>query len=164
MPKQVQIKPNYYTPSNPSVIGLRKVETIFNNVHKQNVRLLSIEDRLNSFAVLKDGWYDGVQGKGLDKKSLAWLSSAFSNYYDVNLPLPSLYPTIDGKVQAEWSLPNHELSILFDIDSRTASYQFLQIDNDKTEEGNFRLNSIEDWQNINSVLTKYLDACRNAFV
>jgi hypothetical protein len=117
--------------------------------------LLGLTKRLDYLATLKDGWYDGIQGKSLNSQSLHWLSDAFRNYYDTTLPLPSLYPTLDGKVQAEWSLPVYELSMTFDINNKAITYQFLRLDNDDTEEGSLPLNAISDWRIVNSLLKKY---------
>ncbi len=128
-----------------SVIAFKSLSKPLNGVVK----------RLEDLAILKDGWYDGIQGKSLNRTSLHWLAGAFDSYYDLALPIPSLYPTLDGKVQAEWSLPLHELSMTFDIENKTIAYHFLQLDTDETNEGSMSLNSVSDWQMVNSLLKKY---------
>ena len=105
---------------------------------------------------MEDGWYDGLQGKSLENKGLADLYNAFFVYYDSTLPLPSLYPTLDGKIQAEWSLPKYELSITFNILDKTASYQFLVLATDETEEGNLNFKNRMDWKTINTLLRNYI--------
>ena len=84
---------------------------------------LDIETRLEGLAELKDGWLDG-QGKALDAKALRKLAAAFDRYYDPRLPLPYLYPTAEGNVQGEWTLPTGwEVSLEVELSSWQCEFQ-----------------------------------------
>ena len=158
MAKQAYKKSNTYTPSNPTASNIQRFAKMFAPIGSQSEQhpFHKIKKRLDYLATLEDGWYDGLQGKPLENKGLTDLYNAFFVYYDSTLPLPSLYPTLDGKIQAEWSLPKYELSITFNILDKTASYQFLVLATDETEEGNLNFKNRMDWKTINTLLRNYI--------
>ena len=158
MAKQAYKKPNTYTPSNPTALSTQRLAKMFAPISNQAEQdpFHKIKKRLDYLSTLQNGWYDGTQGISLDIKGLADLSNAFFVRYDPTLPLPALYPTLDGKVQAEWSLPKYELSITFNILDKTASYQFLVLATDETEEGNLNFKNRMDWKTINTLLRNYI--------
>lgn len=76
-------------------------------------------DSIEEIRQLKHGWLDGA---GLAPRSdhLDWFVAAFERHYPDDLPLPRIYPTESGDLQAEWSLPRDEISIEIDLASRRA--------------------------------------------
>lgn len=81
---------------------------------------LNIRARLDDFRKLTDGWADGMQaaadwgnGYGIapSPAGLDWLADEFAKHYPPHAPLPYLYPTPEGGVQAEWSLGPQEISL-----------------------------------------------------
>ena len=74
---------------------------------------LDVASRLYELQALTDGWLDG-EGLAPANDSLDWLSQQFEQLYPDDLPLPSLFPTPEGGIEAEWSLGAR--SIIFEID------------------------------------------------
>ena len=90
---------------------------------------LDIDARLDELRSLQDGW---LEGKGVAPSStgLEWFSSAFNLGYLDDLPLPYLYPTVEGNIQAEWSLKPHEISLEVDLESHAAEWHGLHLISD----------------------------------
>lgn len=112
---------------------------------------LDVTLRLEQIAALKDGWLDG-KGIAPNKEKLSWLSNQFDAYFDGNLPLPYLYPTAEGGVQAEWSLNGKEVSLEVDFTSLLAEYQALSLNDDACAEFTFSLADQDGWNQLNSAL------------
>lgn len=108
-----------------------------------------IAARIEELSELRDGWLDGV-GFTLHKDGLIWLRNKFDNYYPEELLLPYLYPTAEGKVQAEWTIGNNEISLEIDIENYQGEWQSLEMT--KCEEcfKELNLNTEDDWQWITS--------------
>lgn len=80
-----------------------------------------IKDKLNELKSLQTGWLDG-EGKSLDHQALDRLAHNFAQYYPEDLPLPFVFPTIDGGVQFEW--PTWKPTPEIEIDLHTMHGQF----------------------------------------
>lgn len=76
---------------------------------------LDIAARLEELSLLSNGWYEG-EGVALPSGELKRLAALFESHYPNDLPLPHLYPTIDGGVRAEWTFAEFEVSL--DIELR----------------------------------------------
>ena len=111
------------------------------------VRLESIEDifaldpldvsaRLDEFRTMQGGWLDG-SGNAPGPAGLDWLSDSFERLFPDYLPLPHLFPTPEGGIEAEWSLGDR--SVVFEIDLNTHRGHWLsynkQSDDADGEEG-----------------------------
>ena len=118
---------------------------------------LNINNRLQEFLLLKDGWLNG-EGTAPKKQDLEWISASFESLYSKNLPLPYLYPTINGGVQAEWMNENHDISLNINFSNKNAFYQYLNHNNDKVEETTLDLTKQEDWNTLNTNLSTLLKA------
>lgn len=114
--------------------------------------------RLAQFAALEDGWLDG-KGKAPDKEKLDWLAKAFESDFDSDLPLPYLYPTAEGGVQAEWSVNDWAITLEIDLDSRKAEYQALNLKDQSSKELELALGEAAGWKSLNDEL-KQLDAAQ----
>ncbi|WP_232537517.1 hypothetical protein [Cystobacter fuscus] len=80
-----------------------------------------VESRLKEFEDLEHGWLDGEDGEVPSKEGLGWLRGiilALMASYKV--PLPYLYPTPEGGVQAEWTFKPWEVSAEFNLLKRSA--------------------------------------------
>jgi hypothetical protein len=117
---------------------------------------LDVSLRLEQMAALKDGWLDG-KGKALDKDKLTWLAAMFDAHFDGDLPLPYLYPTAEGGVQAEWTVNGSEVSLEINLETRQAEFQALNLKDDSCSEFTIALDNREGWGNLNDAL-KQLDA------
>ncbi len=112
-------------------------ERLTSLVYIEDVNLLDpldVDYRLAELHGLKDGWLDG-EGVAPKPASLNWLAETFSSLYPEELPLPHIYPTVEGGVQAEWTLSSHEASLRIDFSTRAGEWHVLNMDthSDDTE-------------------------------
>lgn len=116
---------------------------------------LDIETRLEEFARLKDGWLDG-KGRALDQTSLIRLAQAFDERFGPDLPLPYLYPTPEGGVQAEWTLGNWEVSLEITLPTFDSEYQAVHRSTGESSEIELSLADADGtgWSALNDALTK----------
>jgi hypothetical protein len=112
---------------------------------------LDVTSRLEELALLESGWLDGKGGLALDPAALKRLSEAFDQFFAVELPLPHLYPTAEGGVQAEWSSGEWEVSLEIQLPSLKAAYQALHLRSGECEEREFDL-AADDWMKLNDAL------------
>lgn len=70
----------------------------------------------------------------------------FEAHYPDQLPLPYLYPTGEGGIQAEWSLNDHEITVDINIDSHEGQWHDLNIVNEEETSSELNLDAIETWQ------------------
>lgn len=103
--------------------------------------------RLEELRTLQDGWLEGG-GVAPAPDGLDWLSQAFSENFPEDLRLPSLYPQPDGGIQAEWSLPPHEISIEINLTHRTAAWHRLNLDTEEEDAADIDLGTPEGWQGL----------------
>ena len=125
--------------------------------------LLDINQRLDSFKEMEDGWADGMQpasqwgnryGKAPSHKGLDWLKQQFAVHYPDDLPQPYLYPTPEGGVQAEWRIGPHYPSIEIDLDTRQGEWHCLDLSTDNSYEKDLQLDSPQSWQWLASELRR----------
>ena len=112
---------------------------------------LDIETQLENFIDLKDGWYNG-QGKAFNLDDLRKLAEDFERNFDADLPLPYLYPTPDGEVEAEWEIGRYAVSLEIALPSQNAYYHQLHIDTREDAEEDLQLTETSAWQELNSKL------------
>ena len=121
---------NYKSSGRAIVRGLGKYDR-----QERLVRLESIEDilsldpldvpaRLYELRGLKNGWLDG-EGVAPSTDRLNWLAETFDRLYPDELPLPHVYPTVEGGIQAEWSLGSCEASLTIDLAARKGDWHVL---------------------------------------
>ena len=77
---------------------------------------LDIDKQLATLAELPEGWLDG-DGALLDGVGLRWLTDVLKRAEASGLSRPYIYPMPDGRVQAEWSYPETEVSAEFDLNA-----------------------------------------------
>jgi hypothetical protein len=87
-----------------------------------------------------------------DKEKLTWLADMFDAHFDADLPLPYLYPTAEGGVQAEWTMNDREVSLEINFETRQAEYQALNLKDDSCSEFTFSLNDRDGWSHLTSEL------------
>jgi hypothetical protein len=97
--------------------------------------------------LLQDGWLEG-HGTAPAQSGLNWLSKAFDEHYPDDLPLPYLYPTEDGGVQAEWSLHGHELSCEIDLVSKLGQWHMLNMKTGQDESCELNLSDNDGWNGL----------------
>ena len=112
---------------------------------------LDVTLRLAELAELKPGWLDG-KGHAPDPDLTRWLASAFEDNFDASLPLPYLYPTAEGGIQAEWSIGDWEASLEIELSDKCARLQAVNLLTRDLHEHDLELSNIADWQQLNTVL------------
>lgn len=127
--------------------------------YNRNNRLMSIDEvehisildpldvaaRLEEFRAFRDGWLDG-KGRAPTQEALDWFANAFESQYPEDLPLPYLYPTAEGGIQAEWALGQYEVSLEVDLESKQAEWQNLNMATDQDEDKALNLTAADDWK------------------
>ena len=107
---------------------------------------LDIPARLDEFRNMKDGWLEG-KGVAPSRLGLDWLSASFERHFPDDLPLPYVFPTPEGGIEAEWQLGTH--SAIFGIDINTRRGDWLQFDRQQSDEEHSKelnLNEDGDWE------------------
>jgi hypothetical protein len=101
-----------------SITSVRDISTVDEGATNPD---LDVKARLEQLASLGPGWLDGV-GEAPDAEGLTWLAEFLHDAELTGLTRPHLYPTPEGGVQAEWSLPDAvEVSATFDLRGRRAN-------------------------------------------
>ena len=120
------------------LIGVEPVEQV------SRLDPLDIHSRLEELRRLEDGWLDG-DGKAPVSDELEWFEAGFDRHYPDNLPLPYLYPTTEGGVRAEWSLPNCEISLEVNLVARRADWHSLDLETHADDLRELDLDNESDW-------------------
>jgi hypothetical protein len=112
--------------------------------HIQVLDPLDISSRLDELRNLQNGWLDG-RGTAPSTNGLSWLTAAFDKRFPEDLPLPFLYPTPEGGIQAEWRLPPFEISLEIDLARHAATLHSLNMESSNDVLKELDLNSEQDW-------------------
>jgi hypothetical protein len=112
---------------------------------------LDVTLRLDALSLLQDGWLDG-KGKAPSRKGLQWFASEFDSRFDSMLPLPHLYPTPEGGIQAEWTLSGWEITLAVDLQDKQAVFQCLHLSDETQKDITLNLAPDGDWQRLNQTL------------
>jgi hypothetical protein len=92
------------------------------------------------------------KGKAPAKEKLEWLAEAFESDFDSDLPLPYLYPTADGGVQAEWNVNDWAVTLEVDLNSRRAEYQAFNLKDLSSKDLELPLGEDLGWKMLNDEL------------
>ena len=107
---------------------------------------LDVPARLDELRAMQDGWMDG-DGKAPSMAGLDWLSINFERYFPDDLPLPHVYPTPEGGVEAEWSLGPHSIILEFHLDSHKGDWlRFAKEDDDDEDSQTLNLDDASAWE------------------
>ncbi len=112
--------------------------------------------RLEQITQLKNGWLDG-EGVAPAKAKLNWLATAFDTDFSPELPLPYLYPTPEGGIQAEWSLHDWSVTLEINLETQIGEYQALNLKDQTSTDLQFHLGEPSGWEQLNQAL-KQIDA------
>ncbi|MBU3660161.1 MAG: hypothetical protein FGM14_09840 [Flavobacteriales bacterium] len=112
-----------------------------------------IEVRLEHISSLKEGWYYG-EGKGFKKEEIMQLLLLFNANYPNELPNPNVFPTVEGKVQFEWSNDLYDLSLTIDTEKMLGDFHAITFSNEEEIERQLNLNEMNGWSELNSWISK----------
>ena len=89
--------------------------------------------QLEKLKVLRDGWLDG-EGVALSLDLLTRVGAWFDEYLNDDTPLPRLYPTPEGGVEAEWLIDRLDVSIEFDEAAGSIEWHAMDLDTGVADE------------------------------
>lgn len=96
---------------------------------------MDIQKRMDFLSTLKNGWYDGKEGRALT--NLQWLSDFFKLH--TSLPSPRLYPTIDGNVMFEWDFDDWSIGLEFNLETKIGLFSKINLTSDYSYVNSFDL-------------------------
>lgn len=114
---------------------------------------LDVVSRLEEISELREGWYNGI-GKGFSFKDLSSFESHFDEEFDTSLPLPYIYPTVDGKLQLEWNTPTDIISLEISLQNLKSEYFHHHKQTDTIVENELDLSSSASWAMLNENLLR----------
>ena len=112
---------------------------------------LNIFVQIESMRSLEDGWLDG-EGKAPPHESLEWFARTFDNHWVEPLPLPCIYPTFEGGIQAEWMIGRCAISLEVEFPSKKAYYHHIHLDTKEDFEADLDLSNSECWKTLKKTL------------
>lgn len=112
---------------------------------------LDVRSRLKELSRLQEGWLNG-EGHVLSKEGLLRLGKSFAASFDAGLPLPFLYPTPEGGIQAEWSVNGWAVTVEIDLATFQGEYQALNLKTSFCDERTLDLSVPDGWSQLNMAL------------
>lgn len=89
--------------------------------------------RLDELGQLEDGWLDG-EGQGPNELNIILIKQRLQTLVEqFDVPIPYLYPTVDGGIQAEWSLGSWEVSATFCQPRKRESVELFATDTSRVD-------------------------------
>ena len=88
--------------------------------------------QLEKLKGLRDGWLDG-EGVALSSALLARVENWLEDYLSEDTPLPRLYPTPEGGVEAEWLIGRLDVSVEFDEAAGIVEWHAMDLDTGEAE-------------------------------
>ncbi|WPP48941.1 hypothetical protein [Catalinimonas niigatensis] len=112
--------------------------------------------RISQLSKLPENWYEG-SGKAPNKNALVKFEELFKSAYNSNLPLPAIFPTIEGNIQLEWSNENKEISLEINLEDLKSSFFYYNFKDDSDEyEQDLDLSNEDIWKTLNTLVEKYI--------
>lgn len=117
---------------------------------------LDVSLRVNNLLKLENNWYEG-QGKSINPKDLISFGDLFNSYFDNKLPLPAIFPKLDGNIQLEWK--KDAKNIIMNIELSTLKSDFFyynDIEDSDEFENQILLDKKENWDSLNKLIETYI--------
>ena len=137
-----------------SVEGIGRYDKKGNLRHIDSVEQLNILDpndistRLDEFRDLSNGWLGEGKGLAPNGAGLDWLDEGFQTLYPDDLPLPYLYPTAEGGIQAEWTVNEIETSLEINLENHRGVWHSLNMKTDIENSKKINLANNDGWQEL----------------
>lgn len=140
-------------------------------VFNQNNKLIHVEDiesmdildpfdisvRLNELSNLEDKWYNGIDGRALNRNHLEIFKNYFENYFNNDLTLPAIFPTINGDIVLEWKKGDNEIMLEVKLSNLNSTLFYFDMQNDdKDFELVLELDSEKNWIKLNKLISKHI--------
>lgn len=134
---------------NERLLGFESIE------HVSALDPLDVPTRLEELRTLEPGWCEG-SGQTPSHSGLDWLSSMIEQYYPDDLPLPHLYPTLEGGVQAEWSIDSVDMTLEIDLAAKSGSWHALNMATEEEGVRDVDLGNPGGWRWLNRELQQLI--------
>ena len=106
---------------------------------------LDVSRQLDEMRSLQSGWLEG-EGLAPSEAGLTWLAGVFDQHFPVTMPLPYLYPTPTGGVQAEWSFGPREVTFEVNLDAYSGEWHEFDLEANESCEKTVDCNNDEHWK------------------
>ena len=117
---------------------------------------LDVSLRINNLLKLGSNWYEG-QGKQLNQNLLITFGDLFNSYFDSKLPLPAIFPTVDGNIQLEWKRVNKNITMNIELSTlKTVFFYYNDLDDSDEYEEEIGLENNDKWDSINNLIETYI--------
>ncbi len=113
--------------------------------HLSILDTLDVGAQLDDLRLLQNGWLEG-EGVAPPGAGLDWLNDAFDRHFPDEVPLPHLYPTEAGGVQAEWSLGPNEVTFDVNLETRSGEWHALNVVSNVASERTLNCEAGDDWK------------------
>lgn len=133
--------------------GIQEVATIES---AEIVNPLDVSFRIASLLKLGNNWLEG-QGTAINKDDLINFGNLLNAYFDSDLPLPAIFPKLDGNIQLEWK--NNHKNILLDVALDTLNSDFLYYNSTVASDEkhvHLHLNYPLGWDQLNELIKNYI--------
>lgn len=119
---------------------------------------LDISVRLHELLKLRDNWFEGNEGKQLNKENTSLFEEYFNNYYDSALKLPAIFPTLNGGIVLEWNKDDIEISLEVNLNNFEAEILYFDMNHDSNDfQKKIDLKTPDDWKEINNLISKSIN-------
>lgn len=117
---------------------------------------LDVSLRINNLLKLEDNWLEG-QGKSFNRIDLIAFKDLFNSYFDNKLPLPAIFPRVDGNIQLEWKEAYKNIIINVELNTLKSDFFFYNdiVDSDEYE-SQMLLDNKESWSLLNKLIETYI--------
>lgn len=105
---------------------------------------LDVGVQVDELRLVEDGWLEGW-GTAPSEAGLDWLLEVFDRHFPEDAPLPHLYPTEAGGVQAEWSLGSREVTLELDLETHKGEWHVLDVKSGEVQERVLNCDRDEEW-------------------
>lgn len=112
---------------------------------------LDVSVQIDKLKKLNDGWLDG-EGKAPDHEALSRFMQTWDTYWVDSLPLPYIYPTPEGGIQAEWSIERYAISLEIEFPSQKSYYHQIHLDTKKDLDMDLDLTDQVGWETLKKTL------------
>lgn len=151
---------------NKTLVSL-KATGVFNQnnklIHVEDIESMDILDpfdvsvRLSELSNLEEKWYNGIDGKSLNRAHLDIFKNYFENFFNNDLTLPAIFPTISGDIVLEWKKADNEITLEVDLLKLNSTLFYFDMENDDNDfELKLDLHSEKKWSELNELISKYI--------
>lgn len=120
------------------LLGIDSIE------HVSILDSLDVGVQVDELRTVEDGWLEG-KGTAPSEAGLDWLLAVFDRHFPDDTPLPHLYPTETGGVQAEWSLGSQEVTLELDLETHRGEWHVLDMNSGEVQERVLNCDRGEEW-------------------